>query len=73
MQRHDVIQNGLLDFHEKTRQQGIAFRRGEAPQFVDIIAGGEVGDVSHHRRAHPSQVNVPNPEVPEPVIALNIA
>jgi len=50
MEGDEMIQNGLLAFHEKTGCQRIAFSRGKPPQGAGIRPLGQVGTVSQHRR-----------------------
>ena len=73
MQRHNMIENGLMDFDQKAGGEGVAFRGGKAAQFTDIVAFGHVGEIPQHRRTEALEVDPANPEVPEEVIAFNVA
>ena len=69
-----MIENGLVDFDEKTGGQPIAFGLGKATQGMDIVAFGLIGASSESSaRLMPPRSMVAHAEIPQEVIALNIA
>lgn len=73
MQRHNMVENGLMDFDQKAGGEGVALGWGEAAQFIDIIVFGDVGELPHHRRAEAPEIDNADPEVTQEVIAFNVA
>src|SRR5215510_10899979 len=73
MQGHEVIENRLVAFHQKTRHERITFRRGATPQRASIIAFGDISEVAHHGWTHTTHVDRLYAELLKDVIALNVA
>ncbi len=64
MQRHNMVENGLMDFDQKAGGEGVALRGGEAASCIDIVAFGPVGDIPHHRRTEALEIDHADLEVP---------
>src|SRR5712692_10466742 len=66
-----MVENGLVNFDQKTGGQSIAFGLGETPQGMDIVAFHLISQVTNHRGTDAAKIDGPYAEIPQEMIVLN--
>lgn len=67
-----MVENGLVNFDQKTGGKALAFGFGETSQGMDIVAFPLISQVPHHRWTDSVQIDAADTEIPQEMIVLDL-